>query len=98
MQFLLESHAIHRHRETFSAAMTCSFRIALEWTVEPVMNSPFAGSREQIDRKTCRSICDAVGERLRQSLRPEDSRLSPRLQLLMDEMRQRDSEGRHRTC
>ena len=58
------------------------------------MNSPFSDSREQIDRKTCRSICDAVGERLKQNLRPEDSRLSPHLQQLMDELRQRDNESR----
>jgi hypothetical protein len=49
---------------------------------------------EQIDRKTSRSICDAVGERLQQSLRPEASRLSPRLQHLMDELRSRDGEPR----
>jgi hypothetical protein len=60
------------------------------------MNSPIAESSEQIGRKTCRSICDAVGERLKQSLRPEDSRLSPGLQRLMDELRQRDNEDRHR--
>jgi hypothetical protein len=30
---------------------------------------------ERIDRKTSRSICDAVGERLRQNLRPEKSEL-----------------------
>jgi hypothetical protein len=49
-------------------------------------------SGELIDRKTSRSICDAVGERLQQSLRPEASRLSPRLQHLMDELRRRDGE------
>lgn len=46
---------------------------------------------EQIDRKTSRSICDAVGERLQQSL-PEPSRLSSHLEHLMDELRRRDSE------
>jgi hypothetical protein len=49
---------------------------------------------EQIDRKTCRSICDAVGERLQQNLRPDSSRLSSHLQHLMDELRRRDTEGR----
>ena len=49
---------------------------------------------EQIDRKTCRSICDAVGERLQQNLRPDSSRLSSHLQHLMDELRRRDNEGR----
>lgn len=48
---------------------------------------------EQIDHKTCASICDAVGERLQQSLRP-DADLSPRLRRLMDELRRRDEELR----
>jgi hypothetical protein len=45
---------------------------------------------DQIDRKTSRSICEAVGERLQQSLRPDTSRLSPYLQHLMDELRRQD--------
>ena len=58
------------------------------------MNSRFSDNSEQIDRKTSRSICDAVGERLRQNLRPDSSRLSSHLQHLMDELRRRDNEGR----
>jgi len=46
---------------------------------------------EQIDHKTCVSICDAVGERLQQSLRP-DKELSPRLRELIAELRRRDNE------
>jgi hypothetical protein len=46
---------------------------------------------EQIDHKTCMSICDAIGERLQQSLRP-DTELSPRLRELVDELRRRDNE------
>jgi hypothetical protein len=46
---------------------------------------------EQIDHKTCVSICDAVGERLQQNLRP-DPELSPRLRELVDELRRRDKE------
>ena len=46
---------------------------------------------EQIDHKTCVSICDAVGERLQQSLRP-DPELSPRLRELIAELRRRDNE------
>ena len=46
---------------------------------------------EQIDRKTCTSICDAIGERLQQSLRP-DTELSPHLRELIDELRRRDNE------
>ena len=49
---------------------------------------------EGIDPKTSRSICDAVGERLQQNLRPETSRLSSRLQHLMDELRRQDSAER----
>jgi hypothetical protein len=58
------------------------------------MNNRIA-QNELIDRRTSRSICDAVGERLQQSLRPEASRLPPRLQHLMDELRRRDN-GVHR--
>ena len=46
---------------------------------------------EQIDHKTCMSICDAIGERLQQSLRP-DTELSPHLRELIDELRRRDNE------
>ena len=46
---------------------------------------------EQIDHKTCVSICDAVGERLQRNLRPE-TELSPRLRELVDELRRRDDE------
>ena len=58
------------------------------------MNRLINDNSEQIDRKTSRSICDAVGERLQQSLRPDYSRLSSHLQHLMDELRRRDNEGR----
>jgi hypothetical protein len=46
---------------------------------------------EQIDHKTCVSICDAIGERLQQNLRPE-AEMSPRLRELIDELRRRDNE------
>ncbi len=48
---------------------------------------------KQIDHRTCASICDAIGERLQQSLRPE-AELSPRLRWLIDELRRRDDELR----
>ncbi|WP_426434184.1 hypothetical protein [Bradyrhizobium genosp. P] len=48
---------------------------------------------DQIDRKTSRQICDAVGERLQQNMRPEPS-LSPRLQQLVDELRRRENDRR----
>ena len=58
------------------------------------MGSQNAENSVQIDYKTSRSICDAIGERLQQSLRPETSRLSSQLQHLLDELRRRDSEDR----
>ena len=45
---------------------------------------------EQIDRKTSRSICDAVGERLQHSLRPQFMGLAPELDRLVDELRRRE--------
>ena len=55
------------------------------------MDSRINNDFEQIDHKTCVSICDAVGERLQQNLRPE-AELSPRLRELVDELRRRDNE------
>jgi hypothetical protein len=63
---------------------------------EPVMRGRTNESSETIDYKTSRSICDAVGERLQQSLRPDSSRLSPRLQHLLDELRKQDREAHQR--
>jgi hypothetical protein len=61
---------------------------------EPAMNVDVADKVEAIDRKTSRSIRDAVGERLQRDLRPDYSGLSTYLQSLMDELRKRDVEGR----
>jgi hypothetical protein len=60
------------------------------------MNSRITDNSEQIDGKTSRSICEAVGERLQQNLRPEFSALSSHLQYLMDELRERDGDGRQK--
>jgi hypothetical protein len=57
---------------------------------ELAMNTRIEPHFEPIDRKACRSICDAVGERLQQSMRPEPS-LSVHLQRLVDELRRRDN-------
>ncbi len=43
-----------------------------------------------IDRKTSRSICDEVGERLQHDLRLEASPLPPYLDRLIGELRKRD--------
>jgi hypothetical protein len=61
------------------------------------MNSRITDNSEQIDHKTSRSICDAIGERLQQNLRPESLRPSTHLEHLMDELRRRDSEDRPRS-
>jgi hypothetical protein len=58
------------------------------------MNSRITDNTESIDYKTSRSICEAIGERLQQSLRPETSRLSPHLRRLMDELHRRDAQDR----
>jgi hypothetical protein len=57
------------------------------------MNSRITDDIEPIDRKTSRSICDAVGERLQQNLRPELLRKSSHLEHLIDELRTRDEAG-----
>ena len=51
-----------------------------------------ADESELIDRKTSRSICDAVGERLQKDLSPQPG-LSSYLQYLLDELRKRDLDG-----
>ncbi len=61
------------------------------------MNSQITDDSEPIDRKTSRSICDAVGERLQQSLRANALRPSSHLDHLMDELRKRDREDGFRS-
>ena len=56
---------------------------------EPAMDR-INESSEQIDRATSRSICRAVGERLQQDLRPENSELPSHLRYLMDELQRQD--------
>jgi hypothetical protein len=56
------------------------------------MNSRITNQSEEINRKTSRSICDAVGEQLQQNLRPAPLRPSSHLQHLMDELRRRDND------
>jgi hypothetical protein len=51
---------------------------------------------ETIDRATSRSICDAVGERLRRDLHPEALQRSSRLDYLIDELRRREETFRSR--
>ncbi len=57
------------------------------------MNSRTNDDSEAIDGKTSRTICEAVAERLQQSLGPEPLRLSSHLEHLIDELRRRDEGG-----
>ena len=57
------------------------------------MDAQINNDFEQIDHRTCQSICDAVGKRLQQSFRPE-AELSSRLRELMDELRRRETNPR----
>jgi hypothetical protein len=61
-----------------------------ERKAEPAMADRINESSEQIDRATSRSICRAVGERLQQDLRPENSELPSHLRYLMDELQRQD--------
>ena len=60
-------------------------------TLELAMDSRINDDLEQIDHRTARSICDAVGERLQQNMRPE-TKLSPRLQQLVNELYRREKD------
>jgi hypothetical protein len=51
---------------------------------------------ETIDTRTNRSIRDAVGEKLQQSLRPDFSHLPDRLRRLIDALRRRETEADRR--
>jgi hypothetical protein len=56
------------------------------------MNGTGAETSEGIDRRTSRSIRDAVGERLQQDLRPQCFAPSPYLDHLVEELRKQDEQ------
>jgi hypothetical protein len=56
------------------------------------MAGPDSHRNETIDRKTSRSICDAVGERLQQNFKPHQMEPSPELDHLVEELRRRETE------
>jgi hypothetical protein len=70
---------------TFTTADEATWRLA--------MNGRTHHDIDALDYKTSRAICDAVGERLQQYMRPEPV-LSDRLRQLLDELRRRDFLGR----
>jgi hypothetical protein len=65
--------------------------------MEPVMKSPNANHIESLDGQSSQSICEAVGERLQQTLRPNSTDMSSYLRDLMDKLRKRDEEDRLRS-
>jgi hypothetical protein len=60
------------------------------------MSSRTDDPSKTLDRATSRSICDAVGERLRRDLQHEPLQRSSRLEYLIDQLRQRDHESHAR--
>jgi hypothetical protein len=52
-------------------------------------SSRINNDHDQLDRKTTRAICDGVGERLQQYIRPETT-LPTHLEQLLEELRRRD--------
>jgi hypothetical protein len=99
IRFLLERHAIGLRGETICIPVTwfCDHQLN-ENEAELIMNSRISDNSEKFDRKTSRSICDAVGERLQQDLRPDSLRPSSHLQHLIDELRRRDNENQRKSA
>jgi hypothetical protein len=59
---------------------------------ETTMKKPLTDeSSQSLDRQSSRAICDAVGERLQQFLRPETTQTPTRLQSLLNEFQRRDA-------
>ncbi len=52
-------------------------------------SSRINNDHDHLDRKTTRAICDGVGERLQQYIRPETT-LPTHLEQLLEELRRRD--------
>ena len=50
----------------------------------------FNMANEEIDHRTLRSICEAVGEHLQQNCRPDTGKLPQHLDYLMRELRRQD--------
>ena len=54
------------------------------------MSDRIAESTHRIDPKTSKAVAEAIGERLRTHVGPEESKLPFRLQLLLDQLRAQD--------
>lgn len=58
-------------------------------TVTDMVNF-FENEMERLDRSTSVAVCNGIGERLRDVMRPGAGHLPPRLQQLMDQLQQID--------
>jgi hypothetical protein len=79
-----------RRPETIPQPLRFQPVLELQWDHLEHSMTGLESQREEIDRKTSRSICDAVGERLQQSLRLHLLGPSPQLERLIEELRQRE--------
>jgi hypothetical protein len=85
------SNRIHNGNQFRSQDFVSRYLIEADFQgTEPVMKSSHAEEIEVLDHKSSQSICDAVGERLQQMLRPDSTGISSQLQHLLDELRKRD--------
>jgi hypothetical protein len=95
MQILPNCHAGRARSETFPPPLSLQAVPYLHGIIrERAMTGPNTHTSEEIDRKTSRSICDAVGERLQQSLKPHFLHPAPELDRLIEELDRREHESR----
>jgi hypothetical protein len=64
-----------------------------ERTGQMMQNQSTNDGDEHLDRTTSAAICNAIGERLRRDLGPENDALPSGLQALLDEMQRQDDEN-----
>jgi hypothetical protein len=58
-----------------------------------MQNQITSDGEEHIDRATSAAICNAIGERLRRDIGPDDDALPTHLQILVDQMQRQDEKG-----
>jgi hypothetical protein len=79
------------NRETFSTRATCLGTVY--GSEHNRMSSPFTNDGDdEIDRSTTAAICNAIGERLRRDMGPEED-MPSRLQSLLTQLQQLDNDG-----
>ncbi len=58
-----------------------------------MQNQITSDGEEHIDRTTSAAIRNAIGERLRRDIGPDDNALPSHLQMLVDQMQRQDEKG-----